>query len=55
MKRAVYHPLARIEMIEAALRYDERSVGLGGRFLTAVEAATDDLCELPELGFSHKK
>ena len=37
MKRVKYHPDARVETIESALFYDERQVGLGDRFLRAVE------------------
>ena len=45
MKPAKYHPLARSELIASALFYEERSRGLGERFLKAVEVTEASICE----------
>ena len=50
MKPAKYHPLARSELIASALFYEERSRGLGERFLKAVEATETNICEHPLWG-----
>lgn len=47
MKPAKHHPLARSELIASALFYEERSRGLGERFLQAVEATELRIREYP--------
>ena len=41
MKRVAYHRLAAVELIESARFYDQRSLGLGDEFLSAVEAVQE--------------
>ena len=43
-----FHPEAYEEMFESARYYEERSAGLGGDFLTAVEEAKDRIQQFPE-------
>lgn len=50
MKPVRYHPDARSEMIGSALFYDERSRGLGERFLQAVEATETIVLKHPLSG-----
>jgi toxin ParE1/3/4 len=41
MKPVVYHRLAAAELIESASFYDQRRLGLGDEFLSAVEAVLE--------------
>jgi hypothetical protein len=50
MKRVVYHRLAAKELVESALFYDQRRVGLGDAFLTEVEGVLALIRGHPELG-----
>ena len=50
MKPARYHRLAKSELIDSALFYDNRNPGLGERFLNAVEAAERMILENPLRG-----
>lgn len=45
-----YHPAASAEMIEAGRFYDDRSIGLGHRFLDAVDASLATIQPNPMLG-----
>ena len=48
------HPLALQEMEESYNWYEERSVGLGNRFLTAIQKRFDRISSMPEL-YAKKK
>ena len=48
--RLEFHPEAELEFIEAAVHYELRVPGLGGRFGSEVRRATDLLLEHPEIG-----
>jgi hypothetical protein len=50
MKRVVYHRLAARELVDSALFYDQRRVGLGEEFLTEVEAVLELIRNQPDLG-----
>ncbi len=50
MKRVAYHRLAAAELIESASFYDQRRLGLGDEFLSAVEAVLELIRAQPELG-----
>lgn len=50
MKDVRYLPEARIESISASNWYDEQRAGLGGEFLSALDAAQDAVVEFPESG-----
>ena len=43
-----FHPEAYEEMLESARYYEERSEGLGGDFLAAVEKAKDRIQQFPD-------
>ena len=45
-----YHPEAVAELVEAAQFYEERRVGFGARFLTAVESAQIRILDNPFIG-----
>ena len=45
-----YHPEASAELIESACFYEQRTTGLGQRFLDAVEAALAGLQRNPAIG-----
>lgn len=47
MKKAVFHPEADTEVIEAAQYYETRSPGLGFSFLMEIEAAIDKIIMNP--------
>jgi toxin ParE1/3/4 len=55
MKPVGYHPLARSEMEEVALYYEERRPGLGDRFDMAVTSVENLLSENPQIGQPHKR
>lgn len=48
MKPYSYHPLAEAELIEAAEWYEDRSEGLGDRFLDEVARCIDEVRGDPE-------
>ena len=48
MTPVVFHPEAEAEMAASARWYDERSPGLGKRFLSGVRAATERIAASPE-------
>lgn len=48
--KAVFHPEAHEEMIEAARFYEGRLEGFGSDFLTAVERTTRRIEQFPEAG-----
>ncbi len=50
MKPVRYHPEARAELIESALFYGDKQLGLGGRFLNAVEECEQRVREHPASG-----
>ena len=50
MKRVEYHPDARLDLIESATFYEDRQVGLGGRFLDAVIKAETTIGQHPGAG-----
>jgi len=50
MKRVVYHRLAQRELVESALFYDARRVGLGEEFLLEVKAVLGFVRMHPESG-----
>src|SRR5690606_13033670 len=50
VKDVRYLPEARIESISASNWYDEQRAGLGGEFLSALDAAQDAVVEFPESG-----
>lgn len=54
MKLARFHPEAEVELAAEAAYYEERSPGLGARFLREVEAAVGLACEFPEIGAPHR-
>lgn len=45
-----FHPEAELELIEAALHYELQVPGLGERFESEVQRATDFLLDHPEIG-----
>ncbi len=48
MTRHEFHPEALAEYENAASRYAEQQPGLGLRFIEAVEAAIERICEAPD-------
>jgi toxin ParE1/3/4 len=48
MPRVSFHQLARNELIDAAVYYEQEQVGLGAAFLDAIERATAAISDLPE-------
>ena len=50
MKRVAYHRLAAAELLESAFFYDQRRLGLGDDFLSAVDAVLELIRAQPELG-----
>ncbi len=55
MKRAVFHPDAQAELLEQAVYYEERSPGLGARFLDQVESAVELAARMPSIGSPHRQ
>ena len=49
MSRYSYHPSAEEELIEAACYYEERSDGLGQRFLSEVQEHIKEIVEHPDM------
>jgi len=47
MKRVLFHPEAKNEMIDAARYYDVQKQGLGRRYLTAVQATIRRIQQVP--------
>jgi plasmid stabilization system protein ParE len=45
-----FHPEAELELIEAAAHYERQVPGLGERFATEVQRATELLLERPDIG-----
>ena len=45
-----FHPEAEREFLEAALYYDLRVAGLGEKFLSEIQSATELLISQPEIG-----
>lgn len=54
MKPARFHPEALAELQEQALYYEERSSGLGERFVTQVEAALNLAVAMPGIGSPYR-
>ena len=50
MIRVVFHPDALLELRDQALFYEERSVGLGERFVSQVQAAVAIAASMPGAG-----
>lgn len=50
MKRVAYHRLAARELVDSALFYDQRQIGLGEAFLREVESVVDFVRTHPEAG-----
>jgi len=48
--RLVFHPAAEAELLEQALYYEQRSPGLGKRFLDQMEAAVELAVLMPGAG-----
>ena len=48
--RLEFHPEAELELIEAAVYYDNQVPGLGERFESEIRHATDLLLDQPEIG-----
>lgn len=55
MKDVRLHRLARREMIEEALKLDEKESGLGDRFIDALHQTFDSIGFMPEAGFLHER
>lgn len=55
MKPARFHPEALAELEAQSLYYEERSPGLGLRFLTPVEAAVRLAESMPQVGSPHQQ
>jgi len=55
MKPVKYHPEAHLEVAESALFYDGRQVGLGERFLAAVEETEQSVRTYPASGTPSEK
>ena len=49
-RRVVFHPLAELELNEAAQYYERESSGLGVAFVVAVGRCTQTILERPEAG-----
>ncbi len=49
-RRLAYHPLAELELNEAAQYYERESSGLGVAFLASVERCTEAILKHPEGG-----
>ena len=49
-RRVVFHVLADRELSDAALYYEQASLGLGMAFLAEVESCTDSILDLPQAG-----
>lgn len=54
MKPVRFHPEAEIELIAEAMYYEERSPGLGDRFIREVQAAVELASVFPRIGAPHK-
>ena len=54
MKRPVFHPEALAEMQDQAIYYEERSTGLGERFLSQVDEAVKLAVSMPGIGSPHR-
>lgn len=54
MKQVRFHPDAEIELAAEAGYYDERSPGLGERFIGEVQAAIELASEFPQIGAPYK-
>ena len=50
MQKIIHHPLARAEMFDAAIYYDDCRGGLGTEFLDELEAAFSLVKAHPEIG-----
>ena len=50
MTLPVFHPAAEAELLEQALYYEQRSPGLGSRFLDQIEAAVELAVLMPGVG-----
>ncbi|MCI0538067.1 MAG: type II toxin-antitoxin system RelE/ParE family toxin [Verrucomicrobiales bacterium] len=50
MQPVAYHRLAAAELIESARFYDQRRIGLGDEFLSAVDGVLELIRAQPELG-----
>jgi plasmid stabilization system protein ParE len=50
----VFHPEALVELQEQAVYYEERSEGLGERFVSQVEAAAGLAASMPGIGSPYK-
>lgn len=50
MTLPVFHPAAEAELLEQALYYEQRSPGLGARFVDQVEAAVQLAVLMPSAG-----
>ena len=48
--RLEFHPEAELELIEAAVYYEQQVPGLGERFEAEIRRATDLLLDQPEIG-----
>lgn len=55
MRRAVFHPEAQTELLEQAVYYEERSPGLGARFLDQVENAVELAERMPGIGSPYRQ
>lgn len=47
--RLIYHPDAEMELLEAARFYEDRSSGLGARFLREFDATISGIMKAPKL------
>ena len=54
MKPPAFHPEALTELQEQAVFYEERSAGLGERFVAQVEAAVSLASTMPGIGSPHR-
>lgn len=54
MKPVRFHPDAEIELTAEAKYYEERSPGLGNRFIREVQAAVELASVFPRIGSPHK-
>ena len=55
MKPAAFHPEALAELQAQAVFYDERSAGLGERFIAQVEAAVALAVSMPGIGSLYRQ
>ena len=48
--RYEFHPEAEVDLVETILYYETQALGLGGRFVSEVEHAIEQLLKHPKIG-----